>query len=184
MKFSFGCLNAVLVSTVAMANENEQQQPVVTSTRTIISINDLIGPKKNLHLPSSFDKVMETPSYKRLSYRTEVRDEPTRIKNIDPVDGADTDVDMKANVNVNVNQKEAVDITTMAVSAAASTTAGSSGEEKCVPPVTFTKTDKLDAGNLPLSSCSSTKHICVNDNNKERIVILVIIHYEEDWCVS
>eukprot|EP00751_Fragilariopsis_kerguelensis_P040568 CAMPEP_0171008606 /NCGR_PEP_ID=MMETSP0736-20130129/20695_1 /TAXON_ID=186038 /ORGANISM="Fragilariopsis kerguelensis, Strain L26-C5" /LENGTH=141 /DNA_ID=CAMNT_0011439799 /DNA_START=233 /DNA_END=654 /DNA_ORIENTATION=- len=141
MKFSFGCLHAVVVSGVAMANENEQQQPVATSTSTILSIKDLIGSKMNLHSPSSsFAQVMETPTYKRLSYRTEVRDEPIRIQNIDPVsDGdGDGDGDVNVNVNVKVNQKEAGGITTMAVSTAATTTAGGSGEEECVPPVTVT----------------------------------------------
>jgi hypothetical protein len=40
------------------------------------------------------------------------------------------------------------------------------GKEKCVPPITVSKTSKIDAGKIPLSSCSSSKkQICISTNN-------------------
>jgi surface protein len=42
---------------------------------------------------------------------------------------------------------------------------GSSNKEECSPPVTVSKSNKIDAGNLPLSSCSSLKkQICIIKN--------------------
>merc|ERR1712161_29853 len=58
----------------------------------------------------------------------------------------------------------------MVVSTVATTTEAVtvSGAEVCVPPVQVAKSDKLDAGDLPLSSCTSKKHVCINSNNKEK----------------
>jgi len=167
MKFSFGCLSAVLVPVVAIANEIEQQS-VPTSTVISDKYSKSSNENENLRSRSSpFSKVKETNAYKNLSHRTAVRYEPTKMQNSKPfADDAHAHADGDDNVDVKVNKMEAAG-TTMAVSAAGTTTVAANGEEVCVPPVTVTKFKNLDAGNLPLSSCSSKKQICINNNKKK-----------------
>ena len=155
MKFS----NVVLSALQGHVSEEYDQQHFASST--VVTDGDPKSAKENSHSFSTFSKVQETRVYKSLSHRAEVHYEPNKIYNNDPAGDADAD----AGVDVKVNDKEATD-TTIAVSAVATTTAVS-GEEECVPPITIPKTSELDAGNLPLSSCSSKKHICINSNNKK-----------------
>jgi len=179
MKFSFGCLSAVLAPVVVvMAKENEHQ-PVGAST--VISDNILNSKKENVRGTSSssssspYSKVKGTVVYKKLSDRADVRIQPNQLRNSKLVATADVDkevenVDVVAEVKVN---KEAAGITEAA--AATATTAGTtstttatttSGAEECVPPVTVTNKSNLDSGNLPLSSCSSKKQLCINVDNQ------------------
>jgi len=130
MKFSFGCLSAVLVPVIAIANEIEQQS-VPTSTTAIISDKKLKSSKENFHSPPSpFSKVQETIAYKNLLHRATVRNEPKKIQNsmsvADDVN-ANADADVDVDVDMKVNTMEAAG-TTMAVSAAAAavTTAAAS----------------------------------------------------------
>ena len=69
--------------------------------------------------------------------------------------------------DVQLSKKEGAG-TTMVVNAIVTTAEAVSGEEVCVPPITDAKSDKLDAGNLPMSSCASKKHVCINSNNKKK----------------
>mmetsp|Transcript_23901 Transcript_23901/g.27330 ORF Transcript_23901/g.27330 Transcript_23901/m.27330 type:complete len:96 (-) Transcript_23901:1060-1347(-) len=95
MKFSFGCLSTVLVPVVARVNENEQQRFGPISP--VISDKNLKSLKETIHSPPTpFSKVQQTDPYKRLSHRSEVRHEPKRMQNIDPIADVDVDVDSDA----------------------------------------------------------------------------------------
>jgi hypothetical protein len=81
--------------------------------------------------------------------RLDVRPEPNRISNID--------CGFKNNSSINEGVMTSLPTTDIADS-------GSSSKEECSPPVTVSKTNKIDAGNLPLSSCSSSKmQICLKN---------------------
>jgi surface protein len=146
MKFSFACVSAVLA-------------PVVVTARFISVTNDL-NKYKQEHpqqqpSPSTFSKVKASTTYKNLVDRVEVRYEPNKIHNIDDAvkdtNNTDSDDDNKG---------------TTSSTPATDSTSTSGGKEECVPPVTVNKSSKLDAGNLPLSSCSSSKkQICISKNN-------------------
>ena len=89
--------------------------------------------------------------------RLEVGSEPTRIHNVDG------DVE-------NSNNKKDEEVTTVhpTIESAGSSSGGDGDKEGCFPSVTVGKTSKIDAGNLPLSSCSSSKkQICINNDMKQ-----------------
>jgi hypothetical protein len=126
--------------------------PVVVTAR--LSHNNKDHEKQHQHLASSsYSKVKATRIFKklndRLAFRREVRHEPNKIHNIDD--------------EVKNNTKENKGTNSSNPTAAAF---ASGDKEECVPPVTVSKTSKLDAGKLPLSSCSSSKkQICINNND-------------------
>jgi hypothetical protein len=97
------------------------------------------------HLTSSpYLKVKATNTYKKIANHVEVRYEPNKLHNIE---------DIKASRKKNEGT----------VAPTPFIEDDAYGKEECVPPVTVSKTSKLDAGNLPLSSCSSSKkQICIN----------------------
>mmetsp|Transcript_35096 Transcript_35096/g.40056 ORF Transcript_35096/g.40056 Transcript_35096/m.40056 type:complete len:165 (-) Transcript_35096:152-646(-) len=96
MKFSFGCLGAVLAPVVVMAaNESEQQQPLAASVTVAASasastvLRDHIlnssRPKDHLRATasssSSSSKVTGTPIHKHLTHRVAVRHSPNQLRN-------------------------------------------------------------------------------------------------------
>ena len=174
MKFTFDCLSAVLYSGLvpglATAKENEQH---FGSTSAVISKKNSRSSKENIYSSSSpFSRVKVTDTYKRLSHQAFVRDDTHKIENDKSISDGVSDGDGVGGIDnkMKLYKKEGTG-TYMVVSAVAvATTAEAvSGEEVCVPPVPVpvAKSDKLDAGDLPLSSCSSKKHVCINSNNKK-----------------
>jgi len=102
MKFSFGCLGAVLAPVVVMAaNESEQQQPlaasatVAASASTVLRDNSLNSSRPKDHLratassASSSSKVTGTPIHKHLTHRVAVRHSPNQLRNIADEVGSD-----------------------------------------------------------------------------------------------
>jgi len=171
MKFSFGCLGAVLAPIVVMANEMEQP-PIAASVAgsasasasTVLRDNILnSGPKDNLRSTSSSSsssKVTGTPIHQHLTHRVAVRHSPNQLRNTD--DEVDIDIDGKVNEEAAGTTKTASATTTAASATATTTAVAASGKEECVPPVTVADISKLDSGHLPLSSCSSKKHVCID----------------------
>ena len=112
-----------------------------------------------------------TDTYKRLSYQAYVRDDTNRIKNDKSIGNPVGDVvgggDGNTNYDAKLYKEEGAGTYTV-VTAVSTTDEAVSREEVCVPPVPVAKSNKLDAGDLPLSSCASKKHVCINTNNKEK----------------
>jgi surface protein len=160
MKFSFACVSAVLA-------------PVVVVTARLASVTNDNNDYDNEHKqqdhpqqqqhpaiasPSSFSKVKSSTTYKKLADRLELRYEPNKIHNNDDV--------VKDDDNSNKDDDDDDDNEVKSSTPTTDSTSTSGDKEECVPPVTVNKNIKLDAGNLPLSSCSSSKkQICINKNS-------------------
>jgi surface protein len=153
MKFSLACVSAVLA-------------PVVVVTARLASVTNDNNDYDNEHRqqqhptiasPSSFSKVKSSNTYKKLADRLELRYEPNKIHNNDDVVKDD---------NNNKDDDDDDDNEVKSSTPTTDSTPTSGDNEECVPPVTVNKNIKLDAGNLPLSSCSSSKkQICINKNS-------------------
>jgi hypothetical protein len=136
MRFTSACVRALLA-------------PVVIAAQlSLVKHDDHNSEHKQQQLLFASSSFSELKPADRVAIRREVRHEPKKIHNIDDDDVKD-------------NNKKKDNPTTDTTDSKS----GSDDMEECVPPITVSTTSKIDVGNIPLSSCSSSKEqICIINN--------------------